>query len=159
LGLLESQFEAEQAGKRLVVLSLCGLLSLTVFILFQIGMVDGMVHLGLPLWASCFIVGILFAGMVAALWMNAGRRDARRENLFRAAARSGEGVGVGYKNAFLRREELQRRMSAIRGSWEPPKKSHPILSLLGSSLPTLAFFAAKKWTFAQPVSFLSRFFT
>jgi hypothetical protein len=75
LGFLESRFEAEQAGKRLLILGICGLLSLTVFILIQVGMVDGLVHLGLPLWAACFVVGILFAGGVAALWTAAGKRD------------------------------------------------------------------------------------
>jgi hypothetical protein len=75
LGFLEGRFEAEQAGKRLVVLALCALLSLTVFVLLQIGLVDGLVHLGLPLWGSCFIVGALFAGVIAGLWVRAGRRD------------------------------------------------------------------------------------
>jgi hypothetical protein len=87
-------------------------------------------------------------------------------------------LGLDTKALFLRREELQRHMSVLRGSSAPAKggkpwwRSLPILPVAGwllsqqlshdepeqKSHPVLNFLA-KNWKWAQPASFLGRLFT
>jgi len=66
LAMLEGEMEFDRFATRLVSYVVGGVFGITAYILLQVGIIHGLVRLGLPLWAACFILVAVY-GLVAIL--------------------------------------------------------------------------------------------
>jgi len=85
LGTLECRYESGQARRRICAVTFGAVFGLTAFVFLQVALIQGLLRVGLPLWALCLLTAVIYGVLAGFIYHRWGRRDPAAGDPFQAS--------------------------------------------------------------------------